>query len=335
MNTLSFPTIGTPRTAKRAPIDSAALRAALGRFTTGVTVITACGPDGRTVGVTANSFNSVSMDPPLVLWSLARRSGSLPAFMAARQWAVHVLAHEQASLSTHFATPCDDKFAGIDCERAEDGTPLLSGCAARFLCRTVHQYDGGDHVILVGEVVEFERADSPTLVYHDSGYAIATRTDVQRSAVPDEGSATATSLGFLLGSAFFHMYGQLRDAGGKLGLTNVELFILLALGERGGRTRRDLVALLNYAGHPANLQAMDDLTASGHLSARECSDDADDTEFDLTESGRALVERLVMVSVRVNEEMERILGPADTVALRALLHRFVRETASVRPVEWL
>jgi 3-hydroxy-9,10-secoandrosta-1,3,5(10)-triene-9,17-dione monooxygenase reductase component len=207
-------------TAKQPTLDTRSLRSALGRFTTGVTVITARGPDGRLVGVTANSFNSVSLDPPLVLWSLARRSGSLSAFQGASHWAVHILTHDQSDLSAHFAKPSDDKFSGLPVSYSLEGTPLLNNCAARFLCRSAHHYDGGDHLILVGEVVQFERNDLPPLVYHDSNYAIATNVVAhgQPPVLPD--TPSAGSFGYLLGSAFFYIFGQLREAAGKMGLSD-------------------------------------------------------------------------------------------------------------------
>jgi 3-hydroxy-9,10-secoandrosta-1,3,5(10)-triene-9,17-dione monooxygenase reductase component len=315
-------------------LDARALRSALGRFTTGVTVITACGADGRQVGVTANSFNSVSLDPPLVLWSLARRSGSLPVFDNASHWAVHVLAHDQSDLSAHFARPSDDKFAGVQYERGDEGTPLLNQCAARFLCRAVHRYDGGDHIIMVGEVLQFTQSETPPLVYHDSGYAIATSTDERTLSAPD--SAAATSLGFLLGSAFFYMYGQLRDAGGKLGFTYVELFIVMALGERGWRSRDEINKLLDYSGHPTNLHVLDDLEASGLLVSRVGASDAPgDMEFDLTADGKAIWRQYSQAASSVQQDMEHILGISGSIALRAMLRRFVKNTDVARPVQWL
>ncbi|MGB7406479.1 MAG: flavin reductase family protein [Pacificimonas sp.] len=155
--------------------DPKAFRAALGSFATGVTVVTTVDANGNDVGLTANSFNSVSLDPPMVLWSLARASRNLPVFSDADRFAVHVLASDQRDLSTRFATSGEDKFAGVDVSRGPDGIPLLSKCAARFICATAHQYDGGDHVIFVGEVTRFSRSALPPLLYHGGDYAMASR----------------------------------------------------------------------------------------------------------------------------------------------------------------
>jgi flavin reductase (DIM6/NTAB) family NADH-FMN oxidoreductase RutF len=132
-------------------IDARAFRRALGNFATGVTVITAATPDGEKVGVTANSFNSVSLDPALVLWSIDKRSGSYEVFQRA---------------------PRDDKFEGIVHEAGEGGAPLLADCAARFQCEMYQQVDGGDHWILIGKVVAFDDLGRSPLLYHQGAYSM-------------------------------------------------------------------------------------------------------------------------------------------------------------------
>src|SRR5215213_7611295 len=134
-------------------IDARAFRNALGAFTTGVTIVTTRDSCGRDVGLTVNSFNSVSLEPPLVLWSLARSSASLAAFVEADYFAVHILGARQEALSNLFAQRGADKFAGIAMRRGHGGVPLLDGCAARFECRTAYRHEGGDHEIFVGEVL--------------------------------------------------------------------------------------------------------------------------------------------------------------------------------------
>jgi flavin reductase (DIM6/NTAB) family NADH-FMN oxidoreductase RutF len=130
-----------------------ALRAALGLFATGVTIITARAPDGGMIGLTANSFNSVSLTPPLVLWSIGTKAGSLQAFLQAKHYAIHVLAVEQQSLAERFASKSADRFEGLALNEGLGGVPLLPGCAAVFECTNKSQYPEGDHVILVGEVL--------------------------------------------------------------------------------------------------------------------------------------------------------------------------------------
>lgn len=137
-------------------IDSRAFREAMGCFATGVTVVTAVGPGGELLGITANSFNSVSLEPPMVLFSLARHAFSLKAFEASRHFAVNVLHEDQAELSSTFATALIDKWAGVEYETWETGCPILPGALAIFECATRFRYEGGDHVIFVGEVTRME-----------------------------------------------------------------------------------------------------------------------------------------------------------------------------------
>ena len=148
-------------------------RSALGAFATGVTIVTTRDGTGADVGLTANSFNSVSLDPPLVLWSLARSARSLPAFLAASHFAVHVLAADQEELSMRFAARGSEKFAGLNLERGAGHIPLLRGCAARFQCRTAFRHEAGDHMIFVGEVEEFDRSDRSELLFHRGRYSLA------------------------------------------------------------------------------------------------------------------------------------------------------------------
>ncbi|WP_128377192.1 styrene monooxygenase/indole monooxygenase family protein [Streptomyces cavernae] len=156
-------------------LDVRDLRRAFGQYATGVTVITARGADGRKVAMTANSFTSVSLDPPLVLWCPGRNAPSTPAFTAASHFAVNVLAADQHHLSRRFATPADDKFAGSAVTEGIAGTPLLDGTVARFQCRTVQCLDVGDHVVVIGEVEAYEAPGGEPLVFHSGLYHLAAK----------------------------------------------------------------------------------------------------------------------------------------------------------------
>ena len=176
--------------------DPQAFRSALGNFATGVTIVTARDDTGAPVGLTANSFNSVSLDPPMVLWSLSLQSGSLPVFRDAQVWAVHVLAEGQQDMSDRFATPGVDKFAGLAPTDGPEGAPLIEGCVARFGCRARFEYEGGDHAIFLGEVVDFDRSDADPLIYHGGQYSRIMRdssaSDLeQQGLVRGEGEDTA------------------------------------------------------------------------------------------------------------------------------------------------
>ncbi len=144
-----------------------AFRDALGMFATGVTIVTARGVDGTPVGLTANSFNSVSLSPPLVLWSLSRLAGSMPVFSAGSHYAIHVLAADQRALAERFASRGLDRWSGLDFDSGAGGAPLLRGAAAVFECANRSRYEEGDHVIFVGEVERCShRADASPLLFH-------------------------------------------------------------------------------------------------------------------------------------------------------------------------
>lgn len=151
-------------------IDTRALRQALGMFATGITVITARAPDGQYIGLTANSFNSVSLDPPLIVWSLSLYSPNLAAFQTASHYAVNVLAVDQVELSQRFALPRVDKFAGLQPCEGLGGAPLLDGCCAWFECRNEARHPGGDHLVFIGLVERFSREDREPLVYQGGRY---------------------------------------------------------------------------------------------------------------------------------------------------------------------
>ena len=146
-------------------------RAALATFATGVTIVTALDEDGAPVGLTANSFNSVSIEPPLVLWSLSRQAGSMPAFAGGTHYAVHILAAGQHALAERFAQKQVDRFAGVAWQRGASGPPLLDGAAAVFECFNRSRYDEGDHVIFVGEVERCAHRPGVTpLIFHGGRY---------------------------------------------------------------------------------------------------------------------------------------------------------------------
>ena len=155
-----------------AAIDPRALRDAAGRFATGVTIVTTRDESGTPVGLTANSFSSVSLDPPLVLWSLAKTSRAAPAFVTADHFAIHVLGKDQQDLALRFASPVADRFAGVEQGQGAGGVPLLPGCSARLECSTWAVVDGGDHHVFIGRVVAIDAPDEPrgSLVFLAGGF---------------------------------------------------------------------------------------------------------------------------------------------------------------------
>jgi flavin reductase (DIM6/NTAB) family NADH-FMN oxidoreductase RutF len=154
-----------------APFTSHELRGALGRFTTGVTIITTRSAEGAPVGLTANSFNSVSMHPPLVLWSLSMQAGTFGAFRDCTHFAIHVLSAEQRALAERFAARGVDRFADTVWHEGVGGAPLLDGCVARFECSSRQGVDAGDHRIFIGEVLSCTQdPELRPLVFHSGHF---------------------------------------------------------------------------------------------------------------------------------------------------------------------
>ena len=153
-----------------APIDPRQLRQVLGQFATGITVIATRATDGDLVGLTANSFGALSLDPPLITWALRLNSSNLPIFQAADQFVVNVLAEAQVEVSRRFASSVGNKFEGIPFALGQSGLPLIHGAAAWFECRTVSQQIVGDHCLFIAAVETFARSESPPLIFHGGGY---------------------------------------------------------------------------------------------------------------------------------------------------------------------
>ena len=147
------------------------LRDALAQFATGVAIVCARGHGDRYVGFTANSFSSASLEPPLILWTLARRSASLAAFDATERYAVNVLSASQVELARRFSRPHADRFVDVPFRLGWSDAPLIDACVAWFECRHHARHRAGDHIVFIGEVVTVERAAGQGLVFHHGRFA--------------------------------------------------------------------------------------------------------------------------------------------------------------------
>jgi flavin reductase (DIM6/NTAB) family NADH-FMN oxidoreductase RutF len=154
----------------KSDIDPLDLRRAFGRFGTGVTVITTRAQDGTPVGITANSFNTVSLVPPIVLWSLAAISPSLALFRASGHFAVNVLTLDQIELSRQFSRSSPDKFAGVAYTDGLHGAPIISSCAATIECTLVSEQVVGDHVLFLGQVQRYAHENAAPLLFFNGKY---------------------------------------------------------------------------------------------------------------------------------------------------------------------
>lgn len=303
-----------------------AFRAALGAFATGVTIVTTRDADGNDIGLTVNSFNSVSLEPPMILWSLARSALSLPAFMAAEHFAVHILAAEQEALSNLFARKGADKFAGLSLARGPGGVPLLEGCAARFQCRTAFRHEGGDHEIFVGEVLKFEHFERQPLVFQGGRYALA----INKPAAQEDGYG-AVSLSHLLGVAHHQLQQKLAPALAQRGLAEADYFVLGVLGVDQERSEAELDALLAYAGVRAGETQLANLAGRGLLLLNH---QPDGRRVALTDQGRQLMIELAALAKAAEADAEIGLDFAERQMLQYLLNRLIHSTGSELPGIW-
>jgi flavin reductase (DIM6/NTAB) family NADH-FMN oxidoreductase RutF/DNA-binding MarR family transcriptional regulator len=296
--------------------DQRAFRRTLGQFATGVAIMTARAGD-RLVGVTANSFTSVSLDPPLVLWSLESTAQSLPVFREASHFAVNVLSADQVALSTRFARSSSEKFQAVSWEPGCGGVPLIKGVAAHFECLREAEHRGGDHVILVGRVDRFARFDRDVLVFAHGRYGIAVdhpAIDVARRTLVETGDPHPLE-DFLL-PLMFRAYEQLSGAFERhreaQGLTINQSRILACLAAHPGSSIETL-SRLSYVGQATAEDAVAALLADDLAAMRPPG------VIDITAQGRA---RLGGILTRARAfEAEKLAGipAADVAALRRVL----------------
>ena len=318
--------------------DSQRFRQALGTFTTGVTIVTTVDAAGNDVGVTANSFNSVSLTPPMVLWSLSRTSTNMAAFLAAQHFAVHVLASNQDGLATRFARRGVDRFAGMSPARGLGGVALLEGCAARFECRTAFRYEGGDHEIFVGEVMNFEHCELEPLVFKRGRFAFAVGKAPALAAADDsrppaaDGAFEQDFLVYLLGRAYHQLYLRIKPEIARRDLGDAEYFTLSMLGVRDGRTPEELDALLAYMGLRVTQSVTGRLAELGLVKVEGTPGGAE--RLWLTAAGRRSLVELLAVAEAASADAERDLDPSESGLLRQLLASIIRASDSGIPHPW-
>ncbi len=314
--------------------DPKDFRRALGMFATGVTIVTTRTEDGAPVGVTANSFNSVSLTPPLVLWSLAKNARSLQAFSTAAHWNVHILAEDQVAMSNLFARAGEDKFGGLQLDTGLTTAPLLHACSARFQCRTMFQYEGGDHVIFVGEVIGYDRSERPPLLYVTGDYALASRKSEPVSTEPsaDTGSALFSEdlLGYLLGRSHYQFVNGIRATLNERGLSEADFFVLSLLSVQEPLSAAEIAGHVAYTSidiGPVLLQALCD---RGLL--RRTDEPADG--YALSVAGRDAILHVLAAAKAEEADVVDQLGEMEAAMLRNLLKRLIRVTDPGLPKLW-
>jgi 3-hydroxy-9,10-secoandrosta-1,3,5(10)-triene-9,17-dione monooxygenase reductase component len=309
-------------------------RRALGAFATGVTIVTTRDEAGQDIGLTASSFNSVSLNPPMVLWSLSRQSLSLAAFLVAEHFAVHVLAATQDELAQRFATRGADKFTALDLERGFGDIPLLTGCAARFQCRTAYRYEGGDHVIFVGTVVAFDQTELAPLVFHAGEYAIAARKADAAESAPADADSTFRSdfLIYLLGRAHYQQFLRLRRELEQHGLAEADWFVLSILSTTEQQSVAQLDAQLAYTGAGVTYEQIALLAAAGFVQLHGAYYPG--VPVSLTDAGHQAVIELVAAAKAAELDAERHLGYGETRLLKQWLRQIIDDSDPGPPSGW-
>ncbi|MEP1209527.1 MAG: p-hydroxyphenylacetate 3-hydroxylase reductase component [Rhizobiaceae bacterium] len=249
-------------------IDPRAFRRALGNFATGVTIVTAQNPEGVKVGVTASSFNSLSIDPPLILWSSLKEARSCPIFESSSHFAVNVLASDQLQMSNHFARQQEDKFAEVEWQEGLGGAPVFPNCAARFQCETYDKVDGGDHWIFIGKVVAFDDFGRSPLCFHQGSYSLVfNHPDSSANGGEDSGglatgARTNNHIFFMMLRAVRAYQASYRPKLEALGIRLIESRCLLMLQDQPGQ---DAESLVIHANAPITevQEGLDNLTEQG------------------------------------------------------------------------
>jgi len=301
--------------------DPRAFRRALGNFATGVTVVTAATASGRKVGVTANSFNSVSLDPPLVLWSIDKRSNSHEVFEEASHFAVNVLAADQIDLSNNFARPKEDRFAEIEFEPGEGGAPVFADCSARFHCENYQQVDGGDHWIMIGKVVAFDDFGRSPLLYHQGAYSMVlphtrmTKRDESQPPSSHFQGRLSHNLYYLMTQAVRAYQSSYQPRQLSTGLRTSEARMLMVLESDAGLGLNDL---LREVAMP--VREIDE--AVSNLKRKELVND-DDSRVRLTAAGIEQTEDLWAIAQEQQDKVFADFSEEQIDTFKAVLKRLI------------
>lgn len=307
--------------------DGRAFRRCLGQFGTGVTIMTT-GDQGSPAGLTANSFASLSIDPPLILWSIARTSRSFERFEKASHFAVNILSAAQVDVSQRFASSEADKFAGVAWQPGRLGSPVLNGAIAALECETDAVHDGGDHLILIGRVRHFARFARDPLLFAQGRYATAQDHPGIVSARgnivdADIGGTALLTLLFYAHRAYSAGFDDSRRA---VGLTTVLNRALFSICERPGLTLDDIVQRI-YLEPVVAEDALEELLARGLISRDR------EGRFNLTAHGREVREDMVARVAQYEAKTLAPFAPADVANARKFLKAFIDQLGQTSRAE--
>ena len=269
----------------------------------------------------------------MVLWSLDKRAYSRTVFEASTHFAVHVLTLEQRELARRFAARGADKFQGLSCKTGLGAVPLLSECATCFECETRHRYDGGDHVIFVGEVKRFAHAASAPLVFHGGAFAEARQLIIGQTA--DAGIDAATGrfgpdfLCYLLARAHFQTYRPLAGEFQRVGMSEAEYFVLSLLCIRDGLNLGSLQQLLTHTGHEPKTEDISRMVAKQWLQV-----ESDSGAIHITQSGRESYVVVLALDGRIASQALSGFSAPEIVEFCNYLKRVIANTDAGTPDVW-
>ncbi len=298
------------------------LRDALSSFATGVTIVTGVDGKGDPVGMTVSSFNSVSMEPPLVLWSVTKTALSAPAFKDAKNFAVHVLASDQMDLSNRFAKSGQDKFEGLNIQFNDSGIPVLDGALTRFDCRMWATYEGGDHWIIVGEVESMVSQSGEGLVFCGGSYATASSIRGAAMTTDEDNGPIESLLIYNLARAHTQMGANFHEAVAEAGLSVPQWRILASLFGMKTRTLADMVRRTFVS--PRKLHnLLQDMHAEGLLTFTEADGRG---SVSGTLAGQKRVEHLFELGKKQEEEALAGAASGELEQLLVVLKRIIAQT---------
>lgn len=300
--------------------DPKEFRRCLGNFATGVTVITAKSKDGTQVGVTANSFNSVSLDPPLVLWSIVKTSSSYKIFENSDHFSVNILAADQIDLSNNFAKPSDNKFANVEVTKGAGGAPLLLNTAANFQCEKYQIVDGGDHWIMIGKVVAFENHGRAPLLYVQGSYAGSipfTEVKTQEQNVTSNKTLERLhdSTIYLIHKVLQKVQESYLPKQSATGLSTSEARLMLILSDTK-------IASIDELANLVTIPSVD--ISTGIESLKNFS--LIDSNFELTDKGHDMANRLWAISDQQQNDLFGDFEEKELARFKEQLHKVLSKT---------
>jgi flavin reductase (DIM6/NTAB) family NADH-FMN oxidoreductase RutF/DNA-binding MarR family transcriptional regulator len=310
------------------------LRNCLGEFTTGVTVITSAGENGALIGVTANSFSALSLEPPLVLWSLAKKSASLEIFKKHGYFAVNVLSNKQQETAMAFSRPSADRFHGIDYKIGAYSLPLLEKTNAQFVCKVTQALDQGDHVLFIGEVLEFLRQDQNApqapLVFSQGKFSEL----APESVAPANTELVAAShhatfykdyLPYLLARAASDSASHFHDRLKNYGLNMLSWRVLASLADGLAWTVNDLCRV-SLAKQPTVSKLLDRLESQRLINRNVDVSDARRVMVTLTKSGAAKIKPVIEEARGYGESLGGRFDIGELDRLKATLTKLIESS---------